>query len=303
MAVAQLWIVRHHSQYMKSHASFYMAAFLAATIIGYSQQLPDEAAKTNQPNIYDESANGDKQVSDAVVNAVRDHKRILLQFGANWCVWCRRLHQLCEKDKSVREELRSNYIVVLIDVNKEHNKDLVAKYGAETGYGLPFLVVLDSDGTHLITKHSDDFEEGDHHNPKKVLAFLKGPLMPDAPKMQSPIENSEAIRDESSSRQIAMALLEIHHRWATNDYHAKGMTVPKLLTKQGNMRASSAGILGAYVSYDCQKDGIEWIKTLRIFRTDTNTTTWILYEDAAPADTNLLQMAWQHKLITVTGEP
>lgn len=143
-----------------------------AILIGVPSSLRADT-NTNRPNIYDESANGNQQVADAVVTAQKEHKRILLQFGANWCGWCHKLHKLCETNPAVSEELKTDYVVAMIDVNGEHNHDLMAKYGAATGYGLPFLVVLDSDGTHLITKHSDDFEEGDHHNPQKVLEFLK----------------------------------------------------------------------------------------------------------------------------------
>jgi len=281
---------------MKYRVLFFMAAFLAATIIGCSKQSPDDATKTHRTNIYDESANGDRQVADAVVIAEREHKRILLQFGANWCEWCLRLHKLFESDKSVSEELRADYIVVLIDVNNEHNKDLVVKYGAETGYGLPFLVVLDSDGAHLITKHSDDFEEGDHHSPQKVLAFLKAPLTPSGPDLHSPIEQT------NSSSQIAMTLLEMHHQWATNDYRAKGMKLPPMLDNR-NVHSYGVGLYGAGVEYYEQKDGIEWSRNLGIIRADTNSTTWTLYERATPTDTNLFQMAWKHNLITVKGEP
>jgi hypothetical protein len=104
-------------------------------------------------------------------------------------------------------------------------------------------------------------------------------------------------------RQIAMTLLEMHHDWAANDYHAKGMTVPRFLAEQGDVSASAAGVLGAYVQYDFQKDGIEWTKRLHLLRANTNSTTWVLYEFATPKDTNLLRMAWQHKLISVNGEP
>jgi thiol:disulfide interchange protein len=157
--------------------------YCALTLIGsvFSTQA-DETSYAKQPKIYDESADGNKQVADAIVIAKRERKRILLEFGANWCVWCHRLHDLFESDKSVSAELKADYVVALIDVNKGHNEDLVVKYGAKTGYGLPFLVLLDSDGTHLVTKHSDDFEEGDHHNPQKVLAFLKAPLLSNTPK-------------------------------------------------------------------------------------------------------------------------
>jgi len=111
------------------------------------------------------------------------------------------------------------------------------------------------------------------------------------------------IQNHVLNHKIATTLLEMRHQWATNDYHAKGMTVPRLLDEQGKIHAWSAGILGAYVEYSFQKDGTEWRRDLHIFRANTNSTTWALSEFAAPMDTNLQSMAWEHKLITVTGEP
>ena len=158
---------------MKRHIPLIIGYGLLFLFCALPGRLAADASPTANPTkLYDESADGNKQVADAVFLAGNQHKRVLLQFGANWCSWCRRLHALFDRDDAIRAELKADYVVVLIDVNKKHNSDLVAKYGAEK-YGLPFLVVLDSDGKHLVTKHSDDFEEGDHHNPEKVLVFLK----------------------------------------------------------------------------------------------------------------------------------
>jgi hypothetical protein len=114
------------------------------------------------------------------------------------------------------------------------------------------------------------------------------------------------IASHTKNRQIATALLEMHHQWATNNYQPKTqgmlMPAPPMLTNK-DISAWSAGILGAYVMYDELKDGIEWDRMLHLFRVNTNTTEWTLYEAAQPKDTNLLGMAWQHKLVTVTGEP
>jgi len=49
--------------------------------------------------------------------------------------------------------------------------DFAAKYGADK-HGLPCIVVLDSTGKHLTTKDTGELEEGDHHSPEKVMAFL-----------------------------------------------------------------------------------------------------------------------------------
>jgi thiol:disulfide interchange protein len=143
-------------------------------IVGAQTQADTNAAvhaKTQRPSIYDESADGSKQIAEAVVLAGKEHKRVLLQFGANWCGWCHKLHTLFETDKSIAQVLRSNYVVALIDVNERHNEDLFKKYSAG-GSGIPFIVILDTDGKYLHTQHTAVLEEGDHHSPQKVLAFL-----------------------------------------------------------------------------------------------------------------------------------
>jgi hypothetical protein len=95
----------------------------------------------------------------------------------------------------------------------------------------------------------------------------------------------------------------MRHRWATNNYRSKGMTVPRLLAEQGQVSGHASGTLGAFVEYDFQRNGNEWTRRFHILRSDTNSTTWVLYEMAAPKDTNLLKMAWQNELTKVTKEP
>ena len=76
-------------------------------------------------------------------------------------------------EKTLAAELKKSYVVVLIDVDKKHNEDINQRYGNPTKHGLPVLVVLDSSGKPLFTQDSGKLEEGDHHDPAKVLAFLK----------------------------------------------------------------------------------------------------------------------------------
>lgn len=42
-----------------------------------------------------------------------------------------------------------------------------------TKHGLPVIAVLDANGKQLTTKNTEELEEGDHHDPEKVKAFLK----------------------------------------------------------------------------------------------------------------------------------
>ena len=61
----------------------------------------DSDAKASRPPIYDEKADGAKQIADALAVAKKENKRVLLQFGANWCGWCHKLHKLCQSDANI----------------------------------------------------------------------------------------------------------------------------------------------------------------------------------------------------------
>jgi thioredoxin-related protein len=147
--------------------------FLSALLIS-AQADPKPAGSKD---IYDTKADGTKQVTDALATAKRENKHVLLQFGANWCGWCHKLHKLFETDKDISTYLGANYVLVLMDVDKvdgkTHNADINTRYGNPTRFGLPALVVLDADGKQLTTQDTGKLEEGDHHDPAKVMKFLK----------------------------------------------------------------------------------------------------------------------------------
>ena len=143
------------------------AAGLIPTVSGSEMVMPPTAKP------YDETAEGSKQVAAAVKLAKQEGKHVLLQFGANWCKWCLKLHTLFKNDQAISQTLQTNYVLALIDVNEGHNVELVRQYEAEHGFGLPFLVVLNADGKRLITQNTAVLEAGDHHDPQKVLSFLK----------------------------------------------------------------------------------------------------------------------------------
>jgi thiol:disulfide interchange protein len=154
-------------------APLLLLCLLSALTPWPNSALAENTSKPSRPKIYNESADGSKQIADALVIAKKEGKRVLLQFGANWCGWCHKLHTLFQTDRSIADKLKRDYVTVLIDVNGEHNKNIDTRYGHPARFGLPVLVVLDGDGEQLTTKNTGELEEGDHHNPDKVMTFLK----------------------------------------------------------------------------------------------------------------------------------
>jgi len=155
---------------MNTRIVLVFALFATTCLTAWGAEAP---AQSSRPAIYDESADGGKQIAAALEAAKNGNKRVLLQFGANWCGWCHKLHGLFESDLEIAAALKESFVVVLVDVNKGHNTETDKQYGHPTAHGLPVIVILDSNGKQLVTKDTGELEEGDHHSPQRVLAFLK----------------------------------------------------------------------------------------------------------------------------------
>ena len=149
-------------------------------------QLTAATQAPKRTDVYDEKAVGAEQVAAALAKAKFAHKRVLIQWGANWCGWCIKLHDLYRKDKDIAHELLYEYELVRIDIGKwDKHLDLAAQYQADfKKHGVPYLTVLDEDGKLVINQDSNPLElpadpSGAHdtggigHDAAKVLAFLK----------------------------------------------------------------------------------------------------------------------------------
>ncbi|MDB5353196.1 MAG: thioredoxin domain protein [Planctomycetota bacterium] len=132
------------------------------------------AATKAKASIYDAKADARELVKAATTIAGRDSQRVLVMFGGDWCGWCHKLHTLFKTDKDIRKILSEDYQLVMVDTKARNAEALLAEcQGDLKSVGYPFLAVLDADGKILTRQKTDPLEEGEHHDPKKVKAFLE----------------------------------------------------------------------------------------------------------------------------------
>lgn len=157
------------------HAPIYLLSLIL--ILGILSGCSPHAKDAKGPDIYDTHADGEQLIAEALATAQRERKRVLAEFGANWCIWCRRLHALLHTHPEIAPYFERNYLLVMIDVDevngKPHNLKLLERYGDPTTNGIPGLVLLDATGQVLKVQATDTFEQGDHYDPDKVLTFLR----------------------------------------------------------------------------------------------------------------------------------
>lgn len=136
------------------------------------QVAADEAPPPEVARPYDDEADAEADIAAAVARA--GSGRVLLVFGANWCVWCRRLEHVLQNDAAVGSALEGFEVVHVStgDRRSGHQEELNTRYGNPMENGLPVIVVLDGQGEMVTTQETGSLETGDRHDPAKVVEFL-----------------------------------------------------------------------------------------------------------------------------------
>ncbi|HWE40234.1 MAG TPA: thioredoxin family protein [Isosphaeraceae bacterium] len=146
-----------------------------------------KASKDQKEKLYDPKADAKVQVAEATAKARRDNTRVLVMFGGDWCGWCHKLHALLKSDPAIRKTMLDEYVLVSVDTKSpnadellERCKAALSKEELARGVGFPFLAVLDANGKVVKAQQTDPLEDGDHHDPARVRAFLKEWTAPQA---------------------------------------------------------------------------------------------------------------------------
>jgi thiol:disulfide interchange protein len=143
-------------------------ALVACTLAPLPQAAAQIIDKVNK-NLYSETANPTADIAAALAQARREHKRVLLDFGGNWCGDCQLLDIYYRQ--SPNAELLTKYFI-LVHVNIGHmdkNVDVARKYNVPITKGVPALAVIDANGNLLYSEREKEFE---HTSPEAISAFL-----------------------------------------------------------------------------------------------------------------------------------
>ncbi|MGD0957585.1 MAG: thioredoxin family protein [Candidatus Acidiferrales bacterium] len=131
-----------------------------------------EPAKPNT-DLYPPPEKARSEIAEALRTAAKDHKRVILVFGGNWCYDCHVLDATFHS-KDIAPLVNANFHVVHVNIGEEDkNLDLADKYQVPLKKGVPALAVLDSDGKLVYSQQGGEFENSTRIGPTDVTAFLE----------------------------------------------------------------------------------------------------------------------------------
>jgi thiol:disulfide interchange protein len=129
-------------------------------------------AQSAARDIYPDPSQAKTDLAAALKTASATHRRVLLDFGGNWCGDCQVLDLYMHDDKN-RPLVDANFVVVHINIGHfDANLDIAQKYDVPLHKGVPALAVLSDRGALLYSQKNGEFEAMRSMESSSLTEFL-----------------------------------------------------------------------------------------------------------------------------------
>jgi thioredoxin 1 len=129
-------------------------------------------ANSSGREIYPDPAQAKADLAAALKTAAATHRRVLVDFGGNWCGDCQVL-DIYFHDGANRPILDANFVLVHVNIgHMDENVALAARYRVPLEKGVPALAVLSDTGKLLYSQQGGEFEAMRRMESSAVTQFL-----------------------------------------------------------------------------------------------------------------------------------
>jgi thioredoxin 1 len=129
-------------------------------------------AAAQAKHIYPAIEAAPADIKAALAEARRTHRRVIVDFGGDWCGDCQVLDIYFHQSPN-DELLAKNFVKVNVNIGRiDANLDLGEKYGVVLKKGVPALAVLDDHGNVIFAQKTGEFENMRNMQSSDLTAFL-----------------------------------------------------------------------------------------------------------------------------------
>ena len=142
--------------------------------IKVEKEAAAKAEIASLPKIYNPSDNADQKIAEAVAQAKKENKNVMIQGGGNWCIWCLRFNNFVQTTPELKTLVDKNFVYYHLNYSPEvKNEKVFEKYGNPgKKFGYPVFIVLDQNGNQIHTQDSSVLEDGKGYSLEKVKKFF-----------------------------------------------------------------------------------------------------------------------------------
>lgn len=121
---------------------------------------------------YDPKRDAEKDIKEAVAQALHTGKNVLVEVGGDWCIWCHIMDKFYDDNPALLALMEKNFILVKINYSQENkNEKALAPYPKI--HAFPHIFILNQKGELLKSKDTGELESGKSYDLDKFVSFLK----------------------------------------------------------------------------------------------------------------------------------
>lgn len=137
---------------------------------------PLQAAETAQSlppysTQFDESRDPFKDGAAAIELASQSNRRILIDLGGDWCVWCHKMDAFFDANPDLKQRLHQTFVLLKVNVSDTNpNNEFLQTFPKPLGY--PHMYVSDKNGSVLWSQDTADFLKNGQYNREAFMRFF-----------------------------------------------------------------------------------------------------------------------------------
>jgi thioredoxin-related protein len=146
-------------------------------ILPITAQSGDDANHHAHVSLPDYSKNYDperdpfKDGNNALQNAKKTQRRVLIEVGGDWCTWCHILEKFITNTPAVYEQLHNNFVVLKVNYS-DANENETFLNGLPNITAYPHLFITENDGSIIYSGNIVQLLENGKYSKERFNHFL-----------------------------------------------------------------------------------------------------------------------------------
>lgn len=136
--------------------------------------IAEASASKQQPaysQVYNPKSNPFDDGRDALKLAKETNRRVLIEIGGDWCMFCHALDRFIKTTPEVEEQLYKTFVVLKVNYSEENrNEEFLSSFGHIPGY--PHMLITESSGKVIYSNDTRDMTNNGKLSKQKMLQFL-----------------------------------------------------------------------------------------------------------------------------------
>lgn len=124
-------------------------------------------------DVYDPARDPSADLQQAMDLAQRENKRIMLEVGGAWCIWCKYIDDFFVAHPDILKYRDEHYVFIKVNYSEENlNENFLSQFPEPAGF--PHIYILDSQGELIHSQNTAELEDGEvSYVPEVFMAFLQ----------------------------------------------------------------------------------------------------------------------------------